>query len=112
MSPRLIAKVAGQMKYMPDVPCKYCGGIHMKRVDNGLCDGCKAKAKGIDAPVLDRGTRAVMAAMGPDYQVDRKQAKAMGLTAYRDGKYCPDGHTGWKFLANDACVTCKGEDHA
>jgi hypothetical protein len=60
---------------------------------------------------MDEGTRAVMAAMGPDYLVDRNQAKAMGLTAYRDGKYCPEGHTGWKFLANDSCVTCKGEDH-
>jgi hypothetical protein len=104
------------MKYLPTVPCKDCGGIYMKRVNNGECDGCvaivkEARGLGPRTPTLDGGTRAVMAAMGPDYLVDRNQAKAMGLTAYRDGKYCPDGHTGWKFLANDTCVTCKGEDH-
>lgn len=114
LTPRLLAKAAGAMKYMPDIECPYCHGIHMKRVDNGDCDGCRAKAKAVrtvakalsSSPTIDDNTRAVIDAMGPDYLVDRVTAQLMQLTAYRDGLYCPHGHTGWTYTANNKCVTC------
>lgn len=55
---------------------------------------------------ISANTRMVMTEMPKWTVIEKVVARTMGLTAYRDGKYCPEGHQGWKYIANDKCVTC------
>ncbi len=103
-SPRQIAKAAGDQKYVPSEPCPKCRTLAPKRVDTGRCDGCNPP-KRLQA-TISPNTRAVMGGTPADHILDKHAAIAMGLTAYRDGKYCPEGHQGWKYVANGKCVTC------
>lgn len=44
-SPRQAAIAAGEAWYMPTTPCKMCGEIAPKRVNNGSCRSCEEKRK-------------------------------------------------------------------
>lgn len=106
-SPRQIAMAAGEQKYLPDEPCPKCGQAAPKRVDTGRCDGCNPPKR--PQATISPNTRLVMDGTPSDHILDKTAATAMDLTAYRDGKYCPEGHQGWKYIANGKCVTCGGE---
>lgn len=105
-SSRQIAKAAGEQKYLPIEPCPHCGQTALKRVDTGRCDGCNPHKR---PPTISPNTRAVMGGTPANYLVDKITASAMDLTAYRDGKYCPEGHQNWKYISNSKCVTCGGD---
>lgn len=110
-SPRQLAIKAGDSKYLPDVPCPHCNTIALKRVDNGQCDQCILDARGgVDgrATRMDEPSRVLMES-APDTVLDRPTARAMGLTIYRTGEECTNGHTGWRYVSTGGCITCKRE---
>ena len=49
-----------------------------------------------------------MARSIPEMEISRTDAKALGLKIFRTGKPCFKGHSGWRFVSNGGCVTCKG----
>lgn len=44
----------------------------------------------------------------PEMTISRGDARALGLTIYRTGKPCLNGHTSWRFVSSGACVACRG----
>lgn len=94
------------MWYKPTEACTSCGQKALRRVNNGSCQGCNPLKRAVNH--ISDNTRAVIDAMGADFIVDRETAQHMQLTAYRDGKFCIEGHTGWKYLSG-GCVTCGGD---
>lgn len=106
LSARMTAKLAGERWYIPEVPCPYCLTVAKKRVDNGHCLGCNPPKRGHDH--ISDSTRAVMDNVAPGFILEKSTAVTTGLTAYRDGKFCPEGHTGWKYISG-GCVTCGGD---
>lgn len=100
-SPRQAAVSAGKIWYTPTEPCKKCGQIAEKRVNNGECKGCTSKL----APKLVPIRR-----QWPDMIISHKDAAAAGMNTYRTGKPCARGHTGWRWVSTRGCLTCQGRD--
>jgi len=98
ISPRQKAIAAGEEWYMPALndPCKN-GHVALRRITNGECKECSKRVER-ETPVYD---------LYPDMIVDRETAKSLGFTAYRTGKSCRQGHTGWRYLANNCCIQCQ-----
>jgi len=98
ISPRQKAIIAGEEWYMPAIndPCKN-GHVALRRITNGECKECSKRVER-EPPIYD---------LYPDMIIDRETAKTLGFTAYRTGKPCRQGHTGWRYLANNCCIQCQ-----
>lgn len=97
-SPRQEALRHGAKSYVPLEPCPKCGKIAEKLVASGACTGCKPPA---EKPYYR---------MFPDMLLSYEDAKAAKLVAYRTGKPCKYGHTGWRWVSTRGCLTCQGRD--
>ncbi len=106
-SPRATAIHAGATKYIPLENCPNCDTRALRRVDNGRCDQCVANALGVDKRTLkmDEATRGVLI-NAPDSVIDCATAITMGLTAFRTGLKCVNGHAGWRYVKGGACIDC------
>jgi len=103
LSPRKKAIGAGEIWFMPEKPCKHCGLIAIRRVNNGECRGCT------DLRKKRRSEEKSVQQTYPDMIIDVETAISMGFKVYRTGRPCKRGHTGWRYLANRGCVDCMGE---
>lgn len=101
-SPRKAALAAGEAWYTPTEPCKICGEIAEKRVNNGECKSCTAKRSG---PVVLPPYR-----QWPEMVISRDDAITAGWKTYRTGKPCKYGHAGWRWVSTHGCLTCQGRD--
>ena len=104
LSPRQKAIAAGEQWCMPTVddPCR-SGHIALRRVNNGECQACTEK-------IAVRVGEKPIQNQYPDMVIDAETAKLMGFKAYRTGKPCKRGHTGWRYIRTKACIQClRGE---
>jgi hypothetical protein len=95
ISPRKAAMLAGRKWYTPDKACAYCGQCAPKRVNNGACKGC-----------VQPDATAVTIRDAPDLVLSKADALALGLTAYRTGEPCENGHAAYRHTATDQCIPC------
>jgi len=102
LSPRKAAVAAGESWYMPTEPCKVCGEIALKRVNNGECKSCTEKRSKPHVLPPHR--------QWPDMVISREDAIVAGWKTYRTGKPCKYGHTGWRWVSTRGCLTCQGRD--
>lgn len=92
LSPRQVARDAGETKYMPYVLCPSCNTQSLKAVHDGACDGCKAKV---------RAQKTVSA---------RVAAKRAGKIKFMPEDPCPRcGLRALKRVHDCACDGCKGK---
>jgi len=94
-SPRRAAKLAGEAWYLPLEPCKFCGKIAPRRVNNGECKGCA-----VDKPLPPHR-------QWPGMIISREGAIEAGWKTYRTGKPCKNGHAGWRWVSNRGCLDCQ-----
>jgi len=99
LSPRQAALAAGEDTYVPEEPCKVCGERAPREVGNGRCGGCRDASEG--------NRTAKFMSDNPDLVLTKQQAKAMGLSIYRTGKKCRQGHSGYRYVSNSGCIDCK-----
>lgn len=102
VTPRNEAVKRGDKWYTPDDPCHRCNTRSMRYVATGACQGCKG------AKASDSAAKACIDALGADFVISRKDAKATGLKVYRTGFYCKRGHTGWRWTSTGNCINCAG----
>jgi len=95
VSPRKAAMLAGEKWYTPAEPCTYCGQCAPKRVHDGTCRGC-----------TDTDATALMIRDAPDLVLSKSDALLLGLTAYRTGEPCANGHATYRHTATDRCANC------
>lgn len=101
LSSRQAAKAAGETYYLPERPCKKCGIIALKRVDDGYCQGCNVSR--VDGRRLAEG---VLLKDWPNLEVTLEFAKVQGLSVYRTGDPCRRGHRGYRYTASGSCIPC------
>lgn len=97
-SPRQKAVAAGELWYTPTDPCVTCGEVSPRRVNNGSCKSCERKRKvtdGINLPA--------------DIILTRDMAIIAGIKYYRTGKFCHNGHNGFRYTSTGQCVDCMRE---
>lgn len=103
-SPRQEALDAGEKWYTPLDPCPKCHTTALRYVANGRCQGCKPLQR-----VEEGMTFTAETAMVRDYPYlvfSKQRAIDNGLTLYRTGLACKHGHTTYRYVKDDACISC------
>ena len=103
--PRKAARRAGHRYYTPEAACPDCGQCAPRDVVTNKCRGC------VRRPVVgeeDARTTDVsrMIADAPDLVISRGDARGLGMTVYRTGAPCLNGHTGYRYTSTGACIAC------
>ena len=100
-SPRQAALAEGKKWYTPDKPCKHCGYIAERRVNNGDC-------RGGNTPHMDwrKTPESILMATRPNSIISKKWALDNGLKVYRTGSECKMGHAGFRYVSTSNCVQC------
>lgn len=101
LSPRRLARRAGRRYYTPTEACPDCGQLAERDVGSNRCSGCAATATDGRETETSR-----MMADCPDLVLGRADARALGLTVYRTGAACLNGHTGWRYVSTGGCIDC------
>lgn len=104
--PRQAAIAGGERWYLPTEPCKRCGKIAEKSVQNGQCKGCKPESSFEDR--RETPDSAMMKA-DPNMVITRKDARTLGFKVYRTGKECNRGHKGFRYVQTGSCINCLRE---
>ena len=95
------AKRAGLKEYTPMHECKGCGAKAARSVYGNVCSVCG------EGNMQRRSKTSLYMEDNPDAIVTKQEAVSLGIKAYRTGKPCRRGHTGWRYLATGACIQCK-----
>lgn len=107
-SPRKVARRAGHRYYQPTEACPDCGQFSPRDVVTNRCTGCSRGGRA--RPVAGEDARTTgasrMMAECPDLVLGRRDARALGLTVYRTGEACLNGHTGWRYVSTGGCIDC------
>jgi hypothetical protein len=101
-SPRQAAIATNQTTYIPLEPCPRCGLKAPKRVENSKCSGCRPRKATDDR----RSPDSIMMESEPYLIISKVQAVALGLKVYRTGRECNRGHTGYRYVSTNNCITC------
>ncbi len=93
------ARERGDMWYTPTEPCKNCGVVAPRRVNNNSCRQCEINnsSRSPDQQLMEDN---------PDMVISRKDARTLGMTVYRTGKPCSRGHTDFRYVSTGNCVAC------
>ena len=102
--PRQDAIREGAIWYQPssDNPCPR-GHTAPRRVTNGGCQQCEAEYREARKAHVEQPVHVLM----PDLIISRADALLAGFKAYRTGKPCGAGHTGWRYISTGGCIDCK-----
>lgn len=101
-SPRQTAIANGEKWYMPIDPCPKCATVSLKRVDNGICQGCNPPAETDQRETPD----SIMMRENPDMIISREDARAFDMKVYRTGNPCTHGHHAWRYVSTGNCIEC------
>jgi hypothetical protein len=100
LSPRQKAIAAGEDWYMSETPHPNVGQIGLRRVNNSECRVCSEERRN------SKKDGKFDYDLHSDMIIDRWSAKDLGFTAYRTGRQCKRGHTGWRYIVNNGCIDC------
>lgn len=105
ISPRQKAIANGEKWYAPVDPCPQCGTTALRYVANGRCVGCQP----IPTPDLDPRTPAEVRLIRdfPGITFSKRMAIKNGIGIYRTGDPCSRGHTTYRAVKGDACISCR-----
>ena len=103
--PRKAARRAGHRSYTPETPCPDCGQLAERDVVTNRCSGCPRVRRTPTTDGRETETSRMMADC-PDLVLGRADARALGLTVYRTGAACLNGHTGWRYVSTGGCIDC------
>lgn len=101
-SPRQAAIAAGEKWYMPTDPCPKCNTVTLKRVDNGICQGCRPRTDNDQRETPD----SIMMRENPDMVISRADAESLDMKVYRTGTTCKHGHAAWRYVSTGNCIEC------
>ena len=104
ISPRQKAIADGEKWYAPIDPCPQCGTRALRYVANGRCMGCQP----IPTANLDPRTPAEVRLIRdfPGLVYSKQMAIKNGVSIYRTGDPCSRGHTTYRAVKGDACISC------
>lgn len=109
MISRQEALAQGLPRYFTGVPCKH-GHISERFTGNQQCYQCKANARNADLRQatkerLEKERESLEKKYGRKV-LQRKEAKALGLVRYFNGKPCPQGHVDERQTSSGGCIPC------
>lgn len=96
---RSVARHAGEKHYTPDTPCPDCDTSERRVYDNKCVHCCSATDS------RRSGTQAFIDG-NPELIVTRDMARTLGFKVFRTGKPCSRGHTGFRYVTTNGCITC------
>ena len=103
-SPRQVALDAGEKWYTPLEACPKCNTTALRYVANGRCQGCKPLQRVEEGTTVTAET--AMIRDYPDLVFSKQRAITNSLSVYRTGERCGYGHTTYRRVKDDACISC------
>lgn len=97
--PRANARSLGYLTYIPINPCPNCGQIAERNVSTNACYGCKKDDS-------RQSASRIFARDNPELIMTKDEAKSVGLTLYRTGEHCKNGHASWRYVSTGNCLEC------
>lgn len=105
LKPREQAIKDGHAVYVSTSKCSGCKKLTLRDTETKACEEC-----GHEPGSLTSDSRAtpdsIMMRDTPDMVISKIDADSYGFKVFRTGEPCNHGHTSWRYVKTNGCITC------